>query len=105
MRRLIPLGLGMALLGCLGGADDGADPATSSPSGTDTQVAAEVTIAPRVGFGERPQTLTAASTAEPVRRFVRQQDEVGEMIEVRPVFSPESYKRTEIFRMRLGVQQ
>jgi hypothetical protein len=105
MRRLIPLGLCMALLGCLGGADDGADPATSSPSGTDTQIAAEVTVAPRVGFGQRPQTLTAVSTGEPAARGFRQQAETEEVDEVRAVFSPESYKRTEIFRMRLGVQR
>lgn len=107
MKRLIPFGICMSLLGCLGGPDDGSDPATSSPSGTDTEVTGEVTVDSRGAFGAFAQTPTGLGAVAPeARPLDRQGLETAAVVEnIRPVFDAESYKRNEIFRMRMGVQR
>ena len=108
MKRLIPFGLCMALVGCLEGSGDGTDPATSSPTGTEAETAAEVAVTPRVGFGQlAPQSAApnAGLVARPAIRQEREELEAEEVIDMRPVFSAENLKRTEAFRFRLGVQR
>jgi hypothetical protein len=100
MKRLIGLGLCMALFGCLDGPDDGAAPATTSPSSADWETAE---VAPRVGFGEMGPAaptpaigLVAGSSIRPVP------ETEGEVIKVRAQFSPENLRRADIFRMKLS---
>jgi len=104
MRRLIGLGLCIALFGCLDGPDDGADPATSSPSSTDWETAE---VAPRVGFGDMGPSVPTPSIGLVTRPSIRPVPETeGEVINIRSQFSPENLKRAEIFRMKLsGVQR
>jgi len=104
MKRLIGLGLCMALFGCLDGPDDGTDPATSSPSSADWETAE---VAPRVGFGEMAPSAPTPPIGLVTRPSIRPVPETeGEVINIRAQFSPENLKRAEIFRMkRLGVQR
>ena len=96
----------MTLFGCSGAPDDGSDPATSSQASTDAVNTVE-TVTPRVGFGQFAPKSTAATVALAARPLVEQEPAVGkeEVVTLRSVFSPTSLKRTEPFRVRVGVPQ
>jgi hypothetical protein len=80
------------------------DPATSSPAGADTQAFAG---SPTVSRGDFAPAASAPSAALAVRTFgvLKPAEEAGEVTNVKSHFSAESFKRTEIFRMRGGVQK